>query len=136
MIGSATNRLLAKRGVPGAVALRAGLFLSATACCGVLVLVLSLFGQPPLALLMPLLVANCCSLGLVSSNATAAALQPFGAMAGVAAALGGSIQGAVAGGVSTALVGIVGLPGLGAMMAAASLTALWLRALILRRSPA
>ncbi|PZW45904.1 DHA1 family bicyclomycin/chloramphenicol resistance-like MFS transporter [Humitalea rosea] len=137
MAGSATNRMLAKRGVPGAVALRAGLFLSATACCGVLVL--TLFGQPPLALLMPLLVANCCSLGLVSSNATAAALQPFGAMAGVAAALGGSIQmlgGAVAGGMSTALIGIVGLPGLGAMMAAASLTALGLRALILRRSPA
>jgi len=134
MLGSGANRILAGRGVPGSAALRVGLLMSATASCGVLLL--SLAGLPPLWLLMPLLVLNCASMGLVSSNATAAALQPFATMAGVASALGGSAQmlgGALAGGISTALVGVAGLTGLGAMMAALSLTAVGMRALAMRR---
>lgn len=135
MAGAALNRRLAARGVPGAVALRLGLTVSAIASVGVLLA--SLSGPPSLWLLMPLLVANTFTIGLVSPNATAAALQPFGGMAGVAAALGGATQflgGALWGAVATALVGAWGLPGLGAVMAGSALVALGLRGLVARRS--
>ncbi len=135
MVGAGLNRRLAQRGVAGGVALRLGLTISAVASCSVLGL--SVLGQPSLWLLMPLLVANTFTIGLVSPNATAAALQPFGAMAGVAAALGGATQflgGAVWGAIATALVGSIGLTGLGLVMAGCASVALWLRSIAAGRA--
>ncbi|WP_431281178.1 multidrug effflux MFS transporter [Humitalea sp. 24SJ18S-53] len=134
MGGAAANRRLASRGVPGGVALRFGLMMSVVASSGVLLL--SAWDSPSLWALMPLLLANTFTIGLVSPNATAAALQPFGTMAGVAAALGGATQflgGALWGAVATALVGVWGLPALGAVMAGCALTALGILQVVVRR---
>jgi DHA1 family bicyclomycin/chloramphenicol resistance-like MFS transporter len=96
-----------------------------------LVVVAAFANAPPLLVLMPLLVANTFCLGLLSPNATHAAIEGMGEIAGVATALVGCARmlGAAA---SSALVGLLfpslrllALPVTMAMFACASLAVWW-----------
>jgi DHA1 family bicyclomycin/chloramphenicol resistance-like MFS transporter len=85
MTGSFLSGRLNARGIDPRVPLTVGLGFGTL--CSFTLLVLTVLGGPPLAVLLPLVVLVCLSAGLVFGNATQLALEPMGDIAGLASSM-------------------------------------------------
>jgi DHA1 family bicyclomycin/chloramphenicol resistance-like MFS transporter len=110
VVGSALNGWLAERGVGTSRLLAVGLTLAAASA--VCLLAVTASGLTSLVTLVPLLVINTFTIGIVAPNATHAAMQPRPDMAGTAGALAGCFR-MLGGAIASLLVGAL-LPRFGA----------------------
>jgi len=125
ILGAWVNARLARRGVPAKWPLGFGLLSAPVAA--LIFCVLAALGRLHLAAMMPLLLTNTLSRGLVSPNAMHAALEPVPNAAGAASAVAGSLQmlmGSLAGLAVGALYPALGAGAMGVTMAGFSLAAL------------
>ncbi|WP_175153818.1 multidrug effflux MFS transporter [Paraburkholderia ultramafica] len=90
IVGSLLNGGLSGRGIPSSVLLKVGL--TASVCATMALLLVSLSGRDSLYWLLPLLVLNNASYGVLGPNAVHEALQPMAEVAGAASAVLRCIQ--------------------------------------------
>jgi DHA1 family bicyclomycin/chloramphenicol resistance-like MFS transporter len=90
MTGAFINGRLNRRGVPAATLLVAGLILSTLSALSLLAV--SYSAHAAVQTILPLLVLNTFSIGFIGPNATQGVMQPLPDMAGVAAAVMGSMR--------------------------------------------
>jgi len=102
MAGSFTNGQLSTRNVSPSQLLKVGLMLAVTSA--VALAIVSIGNEVRVSTLLPLLVLNTFSFGLIAPNAKHGALQPLPEIAGVAAAVLGFTQMLLGGTIASALV--------------------------------
>jgi MFS transporter, DHA1 family, multidrug resistance protein len=125
MVGAWLNGRLSTCAISPDRPLFAALFGGLACCLGVLVLIVG--RHVTLAALMPLFVGHSFTRGIVAPNATAAALEPMGDIAGLAASVVGCLQMSLAAAASAAVAALyplLGPPAMALVMSACSAAAL------------